>query len=347
MTNQTSNMSPRIQYIADGIITTFETPFTIFNTNAIQVFFDDQLQKDTYSITLDNENKALITFTQAPAAQTVITLIRALPLERISDFQEGGALRAKTLNHEFDYQMACVQQIADEVSRGMTLPPYAVNTNIDLTLPYPKAGKAIIWNKDGTNLENSTVEINMISETLDTKVNTATTAAATATQKAESATQSADIAVQQAAIATEQANLALEIVGGAGESDFSEVTAENARKLIGNRVWISEEYPITAKIRTVVNHNLNLENPLMACGEVLLKCVAPELGYTAGEFFSNWGNLAQESGLILIIGKGTTVTQNTIETSTGYGIAGTTKNNSDAYNHLTLSKWKYVFRIYY
>ena len=52
------------------------------------------------------------------------------------------------------------------LNRSMVLPPYAADTDVNLTLPTPSSGKAIVWNSEGTNLENSTVAINVLESTL-------------------------------------------------------------------------------------------------------------------------------------------------------------------------------------
>lgn len=196
---------PKKQYVADGTLTTFEFPFAIFNESDIEVYLNDTKQSNTtYTVSgVRDSDGGSITFTTAPTASTIITIMRHLSIERQSDFQEGGALRADTLNDELDYQIACQQQIAENLNRSMVLPPYAVNDDVDLTLPTPSAGKAIVWNADGTNLENSTVAVNALESTLKGYKETAESAASTATTKAGIASDKADIATSKAAEATE------------------------------------------------------------------------------------------------------------------------------------------------
>ena len=177
---------PKKQYVADGTLTTFEFPFAIFNESDIEVYLNNTKQSGTtYTVSgMRDSDGGAITFATAPTSGTIITIMRHLSIERQSDFQEGGALRADTLNDELDYQIACQQQIAENLNRSMVLPPYAVNDDVDLTLPTPSAGKAIVWNADGTNLENSTVQVNALESTLKGYKETAESAASTATTKA-------------------------------------------------------------------------------------------------------------------------------------------------------------------
>ena len=202
--------SPRIQYVADGKINAYEFPFVIFNPSDINVYLNDKVQDlDTYTVTMSqNTEGGEVSFETAPASGTIITIVRNLAIKRTTTFQEGGALRTKVLNNEFDYQMACQQQIADSLNRSMVLPPYAVDTDVDLTLPTPSAGKAIVWNKDATNLENSAVKINELESTLKGYKESAESSATLAGQQASIASDKADTATEQAQVATEKASLA-------------------------------------------------------------------------------------------------------------------------------------------
>ncbi len=204
---QILGIPPRIQCVANGQNQTFEFPFAIFKNQDLKVYLNEEQQPDdTYTVTgAGQTNGGSVRFHTAPANHTIVTLMRDLKIERTTDFQEGGALRANVLNGELDYQIACQQQIADSLNRSMVLPPYAVNVDVDLTLPIPEAGKAIVWNDDGTNLENSTVSVNALEKTLHGYKESAESAAATATTQSEQATAAATTALEQATIATQKA----------------------------------------------------------------------------------------------------------------------------------------------
>lgn len=197
---------PRIRYIADGIQTIYETPFPVFKEKSLIIYLDDQvLDSESYTVELDEELRASITFIEAPAAQTVITIMRNLPIERTSNFQEASILRSEVLNYEFNYLMACMQQLTDAIKRSMILPPYAADTTQNLTLPLPNAGKAIVWTADGTGLENSTVSINALEKTLSDYKTAAETAGATAATKANEAVSAAAAADSKASEAAQSA----------------------------------------------------------------------------------------------------------------------------------------------
>ena len=226
--------SPRIQYVADGKLNAYEFPFVIFNPSDINVYFNDKVQDlDTYTVAISkNTEGGEVSFETAPASGTIITIVRNLAIKRTTTFQEGGALRAKVLNNEFDYQMACQQQIADSLNRSMVLPPYAIDTDVDLTLPTPSAGKAIVWNSDGTNLENSAVKINELESTLKGYKESAESSATIATEKAGIASDKADIATQKADIATEKAQEAVSTLASKANKDMDNLSNTGKEKIV-------------------------------------------------------------------------------------------------------------------
>ncbi|HEC91307.1 MAG TPA: hydrolase, partial [Alphaproteobacteria bacterium] len=95
---QIGDISPRIQYTADGVQTAFTYPFPIFTDADVRVYEDAVLKTLTtdYAVTgAGNSAGGLVTFTVAPAVAVVITLKRALAIKRTTDFQESGEFRAK------------------------------------------------------------------------------------------------------------------------------------------------------------------------------------------------------------------------------------------------------------
>lgn len=217
---------PRIQYLADGTLTEYEFPFVIFKTSDIDVYFGDSKQDiSTYSVSdARRSDGGSVIFNAPPAKGIVITIVRNLSIERTTDFQEGGALRANVLNDELDYQIACQQQIADSLNRSMVLPPYASDINVDLTLPIPSAGKAIVWNSAGTNLENSAVEVNALESTLKGYKESAESSATIASQQASVASDKADIASIEARIATEKAQEAVSTLASKVNKDMDNLS---------------------------------------------------------------------------------------------------------------------------
>lgn len=246
---QINGIPPRIRYVADGTDTVFSFSFAIFNDDNIKVYCGDVLQASTaYTVSIaNNVAGGSVTFTTAPASGTVVTLVRDLTIERTTDFQESGALRANVLNDELDYQIACQQQIADSLNRSMVLPPYAVGTDVNLTLPTPNAGKAIVWNAAGTNLENSALNV----DDFTTQLATATTAATTATTQATTATTKASEAAASATTAGTAATTATNAMANKANKDMDNLTATGQSTLAGMGM------PSDTYINVTISGNMN------------------------------------------------------------------------------------------
>jgi len=229
MTNHVKiqGVTPRIQYVADGTSTDYEFPFAIFTSDDLDVYLDDTLQSTTtYTVNgIRHSDGGTVSFDTAPAIDTVITIVRNLTIERTTDFQEGGALRADVLNDELDYQIACQQQIAENLNRSFVLAPYANSDDVDLNLPPPDAGKAIVWNSSGTGLENSSVTINTWGPILTGYKQSAETAAATATSAASTATAAASSAASSASSAADAVSSATTAAQNAATSAQTATTA--------------------------------------------------------------------------------------------------------------------------
>lgn len=194
-TLEIGSVKPRIRYEGDGTTTEFSFAFTIFDETDVDVYADDALLTEGYSVSRETQGGRVI-FDKAPATGTIITLYRSLELKRTTNFQEVGPFRTSKVNLEFDYQLACMEQLQDTISRTVTFPPYAP-TQLNVALPMPVPGKAIIWNAEGNSLQNSTIEIEKLTACYDDVLKKAqevcnnAAAAASACQKAESAAQTA------------------------------------------------------------------------------------------------------------------------------------------------------------
>lgn len=206
---QIGDVSPRIQYQADGVQTAFPYPFAVFKAADLEVWLDGIKQNAGFTIAGAGASAGgTVTFTAAPADGVLVTLRRVLVFARLTDFQADGVIRAKALNDELDYQAACQQQLADDQGRSVTRS--ATSASIaDLTLPEPVAGKAIGWNADATGLTNDPADFVSTVAAVTAQAGVATTQAGIAAAAAATAGGHAVTAGTQAGIATTQAAAAL------------------------------------------------------------------------------------------------------------------------------------------
>ncbi|MBC7953433.1 MAG: hypothetical protein H7Z12_16635, partial [Rhodospirillaceae bacterium] len=152
---QINDVAPRIHYDADGVQSAFTYPFAIFKASDLEVWLGESRQNSGFTVSgAGISSGGTVLFAAPPPAATRVTLHRRLTLERVSDYQADGIIRAKTLNDELDYQVAALQQVAEDVGRALKQSPISGSV-VELTLPEPVAGRGLKWNPSGSALVNS------------------------------------------------------------------------------------------------------------------------------------------------------------------------------------------------
>ncbi len=147
---QIGDVSPRIQYVANGAQAQFTYPFPIFAAADMEVYLDAAKQGTGFTVVGAGASAGgSVTFAAAPASGVVVTLRRQIAIKRTSDFQESGEFRARAINDELDYQTAALQQVSDDVARSVRLSP--TDAAADLTLPdkAARAGRFLACDADG------------------------------------------------------------------------------------------------------------------------------------------------------------------------------------------------------
>jgi hypothetical protein len=154
------DVAPLVRYLADGEETEFLYAFPIFASEDIAVYFDGARQFSGFTVAGAGETTGgTVTFAVAPAENIVVTIERRLPLERMTDFVEGGNFSARSINNELDFLTAAIQQIARDQSpmlrysdgeepAGATLPPK--QTRAGKVLGFDDAGNPVAVSAAGT-----------------------------------------------------------------------------------------------------------------------------------------------------------------------------------------------------
>lgn len=144
------NVIPRIQYVGNGAATQFVYPFAIFRAADLEVYLDDVRQETGFTVSGAGEARGgSVAFPSAPASGVRVTLRRRLQIERTTDFQESGVLRAKTLNDELDYQTAALQDLSVDVESAVRLAPTDEPSGLVLPGKAQRAGKVLGFDAGG------------------------------------------------------------------------------------------------------------------------------------------------------------------------------------------------------
>lgn len=143
-------VEPVVRYVADGTETVFEYPFPIFASEDLKIYFDGAPQYAGFDIAdAGNTSGGSVTFDTAPANGVVVTLMRRLPLERMTDYLEGGDFSAQSINNELDYLTASVQQVNRDLSPMLRYSDHENPAETILPDREARANKALGFDGDG------------------------------------------------------------------------------------------------------------------------------------------------------------------------------------------------------
>lgn len=161
MALQISDTTPRVQYTATSGQTTFSVNFEFFDVADLKVYNGTTLL--TYSNSPSSASQYSVTgagvtgggsITLGGSGATlndVITIVRDLAIERISDFPVSGNFPIQTLNTELDKIVAMLQQLEEQFARTLQY-PVTTTTGFDVDLPELVANRVLSVNADATAL---------------------------------------------------------------------------------------------------------------------------------------------------------------------------------------------------
>jgi hypothetical protein len=143
-------IEPIIRYVANGTQVEFGYPFPIFASEDLKVFINGAPQLSAFDVyDAGNTEGGRVVFDLPPVTGSIITLERLLPLERMTDFLEGGDFSAQSINNELDYLTASVQQVQRALSPMLRYSDHENPANVVLPDRVQRANKALGFDGDG------------------------------------------------------------------------------------------------------------------------------------------------------------------------------------------------------
>lgn len=113
-----SKLEYQASFIGNGATTEFPYVVNYYETDSIEVYFNDVKQTLGYEVTKkpqlvdeDISETVNIKFTTAPPVGINILIIRKTPKLQVLDFVDGSKLRAITLERGFDYVIMMIQEL--------------------------------------------------------------------------------------------------------------------------------------------------------------------------------------------------------------------------------------------
>jgi hypothetical protein len=146
---------PRLRYVVGATpASTFVISFPFFETTDIAVFVGD-VQLGSAAYTVDGTNPQTGGYAggtvslSAPVTDTVVTVLRDIPVKRLSDFLRSGEFNLDSLNSELDKLVAMSQQRRVESESAIRVSPNAAPANLYLPAKPARAGRALVFDNDG------------------------------------------------------------------------------------------------------------------------------------------------------------------------------------------------------
>ncbi len=153
------DVPPLARYVADGIQTQYLFPFPVFATEDLLVRLGGALQYGGFTVSGAGQTEGgAVDFSVPPPDGVIVILERRVPLERMTDFLEGGDFSARALNNELDFLIAAIQQVGrdqapmlrysdDEMPAHVTLPPKGLRAG--KVLGFDGSGNPVVMATDG------------------------------------------------------------------------------------------------------------------------------------------------------------------------------------------------------
>ena len=143
-------VTPIARYLADGDQTIFAYPFPIFASEDLAVYVNGAKRISGFDIAGAGETAGgAVTFDIAPAEGEIVTLARELPIERLTDFLEGGDFSAQAINTELDFLTAVAQQVNRANDLMLHYGDHETPGETELPARSIRANKALGFNGDG------------------------------------------------------------------------------------------------------------------------------------------------------------------------------------------------------
>ena len=151
MTISVANNNPRVSYtVAQGQTqTSFTVNFEFFADADLRVFVDNTLKTITSHYTVSGGNGSTGTVTMSvtgASGGSTVTIVRAIALERTTDFPTSGAFNISSLNTELDRIIAIHADVDDTADRGLRLQESDEAVATTLPLKDTRKGTVLAFN---------------------------------------------------------------------------------------------------------------------------------------------------------------------------------------------------------
>lgn len=147
----------RVDYTGTGSAGPFTVPFPFYDASHLTVLQTDALFNQTtltgWTATGAGGPSGAVTLAAACPVGSTLTIMRIVPLTQITSIKNQEAFYPEVHEQEMDLLAMADQQLDEAMDRTLRLP--AGLSGVDMTLPRPDPGHALVWNAAGDGLENA------------------------------------------------------------------------------------------------------------------------------------------------------------------------------------------------
>lgn len=144
------DVAPRVQYVGDGSRTAFPFPFPIFAAEDLEIRVGAVVLNGGFTVTGAGLSEGgTATLGVPPASGATVTLRRRVRVQRNTDFQDNGLLRARTLNDELDRLVAVLQEQREEIASALRQDPSEVGGQLLLPIRGSRANRLLGFDANG------------------------------------------------------------------------------------------------------------------------------------------------------------------------------------------------------
>jgi len=147
-----NDTSPRSQYTATSGQTVFSVPFEFFSNADLLVYQNSTLKTLTTHYTVTGAGVTgggSITLVTGATVGDVITIVRDIPVKRVTDFPTSGPFNIDALNTDLDRLTAMIQERENQVSRVISLAQTDAAVNLYLPTAANRASKVMSFDSTG------------------------------------------------------------------------------------------------------------------------------------------------------------------------------------------------------
>jgi hypothetical protein len=144
----------RVQYTATSGQTAFVVPFEFFGNSDLKIYRNSTLQTITTQYTVTGAGVTgggTVTFTSGVTLNDVITIVREIPVKRVTDFPLSGPFNIDALNLQLDQLTAMTQELNTAVSGRVITLTDADQPNVLNPVPVlsQRRNGVFYWDADG------------------------------------------------------------------------------------------------------------------------------------------------------------------------------------------------------